>query len=106
LQAAEARAQAAAARYRQTIVNAIHEIEGDLSSLHYLEQQSLAVGLAVDSARDLVHLSRVQYDGGFGSYLEVVESERGLLSLLRSDLDISVQKYLAVVGLIRNTGLN
>lgn len=102
--AADARVEAALARYRQSVRVALREVSDFLIGYRKRyearrEQESL-----VQTLRDATKLSNLRYDGGVTSYLEVLDNERQLftaeLELSRAQRD----EFLAVVGLYRALG--
>jgi multidrug efflux system outer membrane protein len=99
--AAEARAQAAAAAYRTTMLNAVQAVESDLASLRHLDRQEAALDRAAAGAEDLVALARSRYDAGLAAYFEVVEAERNRLALERSRRAVRTQRLLATASLLR-----
>jgi len=102
--AAQARAEAAVAQYRQTIVQAFREVADGLVEYRKrtefrVQQEALAV-----ASRETTRLANIRYRGGVSSYLEVLDSERQLfdseLGLVRSRRD----ELLAVVKIYRALG--
>jgi outer membrane protein, multidrug efflux system len=101
---AEARALAAVAQYRQTIIQAFREVADALvehRKRREFRTQQEALALA---AGDAARLSNIRYRGGVTSYLEVLDSERQFfdaeLGLVRSNRD----ELLAIIRLYRALG--
>jgi multidrug efflux system outer membrane protein len=101
---AEARAEAALAQYKQTILQAFRDVADALVEHRRrrefrVQQEELAV-----AAGDTARLADIRYKGGVTSYLEVLDSERQFfdaeLGLVRSNRD----ELLAVVRLYRALG--
>lgn len=102
--AAEARAQAATARYRQVVLDAVRAIELDVAELAHLDVRAKAVARAHAQALDLLQLARVRHNAGFGGYLEVVDAERSLLAQERSAAGLETRKLVVTASLVRNLG--
>jgi multidrug efflux system outer membrane protein len=101
---ADARYQEAVARYQQTVQQALREVS-DASVEHRKRQAARREQEAlVQVLRNAAALSRVRYDGGVTSYLEVLDNERQLfeaeLELTRARRD----ELVAVVQLYRALG--
>src|SRR2546425_5685890 len=101
---AVAQAQAALARYQQTIQQAFRDVSDALVEHRKrrearIEQQSL-----VDSLRDAARLANVRYRGGVTSYLEVLDTERQLFDAELQLAQFERDELLAVVRLYRALG--
>ena len=101
---AEARAQAALARYQQTILQAFREVADALVEHRKRREFRVQQEALVTSAGDASRLADIRYKGGVTSYLEVLDSERVFfdaeLGLVRSNRD----ELLAVVRIYRALG--
>ena len=101
---AEARAQAALARYQQTIQQAFREVADALVEHRKRRELRAQQEALVTSAGDASRLADIRYKGGVTSYLEVLDSERVFfdaeLGLVRSNRD----ELLAVVRIYRALG--
>ncbi len=101
---AEARAQEALVRYRQTIRQAFREVSDALVEHRKRQEFRIQQELLVTSLRDAARLAEIRYRGGVSSYLEVLDTERQLfdaeLLLVQSQRD----ELLAVVRLYRALG--
>jgi outer membrane protein, multidrug efflux system len=75
-QAADARAEAEAAAYQQTIIAALSEVETEADRLLRARDEAAAARAAVASARDQAGLARARYTSGLSSFLEVLLAER------------------------------
>lgn len=93
---AEAEQRAAVAQYRKTVQTAFGEaadaLAGIVNSREVLDAQQIQVGALVNYAR----LSRKRFEGGYTSYLEVMDAERNLFAaqvqLARSQGDLLLQR--------------
>lgn len=93
------------ARYRQTTLQAIGEVEDALAQLNVLAQEIEVQREALVASQESLRLIENQYEAGMVDYLAVssaqtaaLSSERTLLSLLGMQLTASVQLISAVGG--------
>jgi multidrug efflux system outer membrane protein len=104
VQSASAEMDAAAARYREQVLNAFRDVEDQLAALHRLAEQSEAQSRAVASASRTTTLSDTRYRGGFVSQLELLDAQRSELRNRRQALAVRSAQYQATVGLVRALG--
>ena len=102
---AEARYDQQVARYRQTTLQAIGEVEDALVQLNVLEQEIVVQREALTASQDALKLTENQYAAGMVDFLAVssaqttaLNSERTLLNLLGTQLTASVQLISALGG--------
>lgn len=102
------RAQAAfaeqSALYRQSVLVAFRDVRDALAATRFLAEQTAATERAATAARRAADLSRIRYDAGAVSYLEVVESERSALEAERAVARLRGQRLVAAASLIRSLG--
>jgi multidrug efflux system outer membrane protein len=90
--------------YENTVLTAFREVEDALVAIDTFRRQVQSVTRQVAAARNANELSLYRYDQGVTSYLEVLETERQLIS---AELDLSelTQNQLnAYVGLYKALG--
>ncbi|RUL72183.1 efflux transporter outer membrane subunit [Dyella choica] len=104
LSAAEARRDAAAADYRQTVLGAFQEVEDKLASLHVLADEAVAQQRAVDASSRAAQLAMTRYQDGATDYLEVVTTQSVNLAQTRALVELSRRRFAADVGLIKALG--
>ena len=104
LSAAEARRDAAAAAYRQTVLSAFQEVEDNLASLHVLAEEAVAQQRAVDASSRAAALAMVRYQDGATDYLEVVTTQSVNLAQTRALVELSRRRFAADVRLIKALG--
>ena len=99
-QAARSRYDEALAKYRQTLLIALREVEDALVDLKGLAKSRNALQLALNSSRETQRLSQERYDRGLTSYFEVVDAERDVLrvQLVLSQLDANQRITLAALA--------
>jgi multidrug efflux system outer membrane protein len=96
--------QEAVAHYRQQVLVAFGEVENSLSGIRHLINQSAAQQRAVANARRAANLATDRYRSGIVSYLEVVDASRDALSAERANAQLSGQRLIAAVQLIKALG--
>ena len=102
---AEARYDQQVARYRQTTLQAIGEVEDALVQLNVLQEEIVVQREALAASQDTLRLIENQYQAGLVDFLAVtsaqataLNSERTLLNLLSTQLSASVQLISALGG--------
>lgn len=88
--------------YRQTVLQALQEVEDNLMAAQQLQQQALAQSQAVEAAQRNLGIAQAQYNAGTVSYLNVVTAQASALSAQRSMLDIQSRQLLASTLLMKN----
>ena len=93
------------AKYRQTVLDGLREVENYMVQLKVLGDESVVQEQALASARESLRLTSNQYKAGLIAYLDVVSvqttalsTERSVLNLLQSRLIASVQLIAALGG--------
>jgi NodT family efflux transporter outer membrane factor (OMF) lipoprotein len=105
-QAVQAEARAAldtvGISYRQTVLQALQEVEDNLVAAQQLQQQAQAQGQAVQAAQRNLGIAQAQYTAGTVSYLNVVTAQASALTAERNLLDIQSRQLLASTQLMKN----
>ncbi len=108
LKANEALAQAgwdlAAAQYKRTVLLAMQEVEDGLAGVASLDRAAAQAEQAAASARRLLALSTARYEGGAGTYLEVITAQQGVLAAERQATQLQSQAVLATLFLVKALG--
>ena len=81
IEAAEARAEAAYARFERTWRLALEETENALANYVATSETVATLEMAVGEAEDASRLARLRYDNGADSFLAVLDAERTSLDL-------------------------
>ncbi len=101
---AEANSREALAFYQQTVLNALRETSDALTGSVKKRQEAAAQSERVASLREYARLSRVRFDNGYASFLEVLYAENELfaaeLAAVRSEAD----GYTQVVNVYKAMG--
>jgi multidrug efflux system outer membrane protein len=103
-QASLSRRDEVLARYRNTLLVALREVEDALVDLKGLARSRSALDLALASARDTQRLSQERYDKGLSSYLEVVEAERTILRVQLMLAQLDAQQRITLAALAKALG--
>ena len=101
---AEARHQAAVARYRQTVLNAFADVEDQLSATRVLAQQQELRRQASEAASLVEQQILNQYKAGQVSYTEVVQAQVTALNARRSLIQVQADRQSVAVALIQALG--
>jgi NodT family efflux transporter outer membrane factor (OMF) lipoprotein len=101
---AEARHQAAVARYRQTVLTAFGDVEDQLTATRVLEQQLELQRIASESADKVEQQILNRYRAGQESYSEVVQAQATALNARRLLVQVQADRQTAAVALIQALG--
>ena len=102
--AAVAAHDAASADYRQTVLEAIREVENALQGSSILERRQVAQDQALQAARKTFDLSTKRFKSGLVSFLDVVDAERTRLDAERGANAIRAERLAVSVSLIKALG--
>jgi multidrug efflux system outer membrane protein len=100
----EERAKQALYRYQNTVLIAFKEVEDALREVHTYDDQIASVERQRDAAENAAYLSKMRYDKGVTSYLEVLETERQLFSAGLELSEVKQQYLNAYVRLYKALG--
>lgn len=90
--------------YRQTVLQALQEVENAMVQMRVFEQEEAVQRLAVASAQESLRLARNQYDQGLIDYLNVAVLETTALNNERTLITLTGQRLSASVRLIAALG--
>lgn len=88
----EARTEQALYSYQNVVLNAFREVSDALVDIQTYREQIVALKSQVKAAQNANRLSKLRYDQGFSSYLEVLDSERAQFAA-ELDLSQATQEY-------------
>jgi hydrophobe/amphiphile efflux-1 (HAE1) family protein/NodT family efflux transporter outer membrane factor (OMF) lipoprotein len=94
----------AVAVYRQQVLVAFGDVEDSLSDIRHLTDQASAQERAVKNAQRAADLASDRYRSGIVSYIEVVDANRDALSAERANAQLTGQRLIATVQLIKALG--
>lgn len=88
----ESRTEQALYNYQNVVLNAFREVSDALVDIQTYREQIAALVKQVKAAENANRLSKMRYDQGFSSYLEVLDSERAQFAA-QLDLSQATQEY-------------
>ena len=103
-QAARSRYDEALAKYRQTLLVALREVEDALVDLKGLAKSHAALEGALKSASDTRQLSQERFDKGLTSYLDVVDADRTVLQTRLALSQLAAQQRITLTALAKALG--
>jgi outer membrane protein TolC len=95
---------AASAEFRQTVLQAISDVETALQAGTILERRQAAEDRAVVAARKTLDLSAKRFESGLESFLDVVDAERTRLDAERTANAIRAERLAISVSLFKAIG--
>jgi len=103
-QAAKAQWKQAVSQYQQTVVRAFTDVANALTDIKRLAEVRSAQELQVQADRRAAELSKARYEGGFSSYLEVLDAERRRFASENSLAKTIGSQFVALSNLYRALG--
>jgi multidrug efflux system outer membrane protein len=94
----------AVAAFRQRVLVAFREVQDALTATALLATQSSAQDRALAAARRATELAQIRYDAGFVSYLDVIDAQRTALAMERASVQLTAERFVTSVSLIRALG--
>ena len=101
---ARANYDATVATYRHVVLTAMQEVEDGITGLASLERADAQARVAVETARRVLELANARYEGGATTYLDVITAQQSLLAAERLAAQLSGQRLLTSVFLIKALG--
>ncbi|WP_051532243.1 efflux transporter outer membrane subunit [Brackiella oedipodis] len=101
---AKANYQAQVAAYRQTVLNALQEVDTALNTANVLDQELPRRLKAVELASQSLQITRNQYDAGMIDYLSVVQVENTTHNTAIQTLLLQSQRLQNLVQLVKALG--
>ena len=101
---ARANYDATVASYRRVVLTAMQEVEDGITGLAALERAEAQARVAVETARRVLDLASARYEGGATTYLDVITAQQSLLAAERLAAQLSGQRLLTSVFLIKALG--
>jgi multidrug efflux system outer membrane protein len=101
---ADADYTAAVAAYRQTVLNAMEEVENGITGSSSLERAEIQANLSVRSAQRAFDIASERYKGGVDTYLDVITAQQTLLTNQRQAVQIQGQQFANAVFLVKALG--
>jgi outer membrane protein, multidrug efflux system len=101
---AEAQQQQALFQYQKAIQVAFQEVADALVSLQKTREQLVVQGNQVDALRTYARLARLRFEGGYTSYIEVLDAERSLFNAQLSYAQAQGTVFTSTVSLYKAMG--
>lgn len=92
------------ALFRQRVLVAFREVQDALTATQLLADQAAAQNRAVAAARRAGELAQTRYDAGYVNYFEVIDAQRTVLTAERASAQLSAQRLVNSIGLIKALG--
>lgn len=104
VQQAEAQQQQALLQYRKAIQTSFREVEDALVAHRKVREQFAAQARQVDALATYARLARLRYEGGFTSYIEVLDAERTLFEVELSYVQTRAAVLTSLIDLYKALG--
>jgi multidrug efflux system outer membrane protein len=101
---AEAAQRESLAFYRQVVLNAFRETNDALIGVQKTREEYTALAKRVDALRQYAGLSRLRFDNGVASYLEVLYAENELFGAELNAVNVLADRYGQVVNVYKAVG--
>jgi multidrug efflux system outer membrane protein len=101
---AEAQQKQLLATYERTIQNAFREVDDALVDQVKTRERLAAQGRQVAALRDYARLARLRYEGGYTSYLEVLDAERSLFNVELGYAQTQADLFSSLVNVYKAMG--
>lgn len=92
------------ALFRQRVLVAFREVQDALTATQLLADQAAAQDRAVAAARRAGDLAQTRYDAGYVNYFEVLDAQRTVLAVERAAAQLTAQRLVNSVALIKALG--
>lgn len=104
LSSAEARYEIAVNHYRQTLIQAIHQVADATTSQQALGLRIAKTEEAVEAAREAHQIASNRYRGGLAGYLDVLTAEDALISSQRALVNLQSRAFSLDLALVHALG--
>ena len=101
---AQASYQIAAANYKRSVLTAMQEVEDGITGSAALDRAIAQARQAVVSAQKVLRISEDRYEGGATSFSDVIAAQQTLLAAQRQLAQLTGQRMLAAVFLVKALG--
>ncbi|MFN6972190.1 MAG: efflux transporter outer membrane subunit [Rheinheimera sp.] len=104
IQAANANEQAALATFRQTVLNALSDMQLSLDSYNLSRRQQLIQQQQLAATEQAVRLSQARFQAGNADFLELLDAQRELLAARDQQARLTQQNFSRLVDVYRSFG--
>jgi len=92
------------ANYRRIVLTAMQEAEDGITGIASLDRATAQARVATASARRVLELASIRYEGGVAIYLDVITAQQALLNSERLAAQLQGQRQVTSVFLIKALG--
>ena len=92
------------ADYRTSVLNALRDVEDELSDLRFLAEKAGTLDATVKAATEYSRLTEDQYKQGITTYLQVIDANQTLLTNQLAAVEAENQRLVANVLLVKALG--
>lgn len=100
----QAQYEADVAAYRQTVLNAVREVEDYIASVRILAAQAEQQAEAVASSKQYLDIANARYQTGVDTYLNVLTAQNAFLNSQLSQINLRTNQMTSSVQLIAALG--
>jgi multidrug efflux system outer membrane protein len=104
LAAAISRRDESLARYKNTLLVSLREVEDAATDLKGLARSHTALSAALDAAQDTLQLAKKRFNSGLISFLEVTDAERTVLSIRLELAQTRAQQHITLAAMVKALG--
>jgi NodT family efflux transporter outer membrane factor (OMF) lipoprotein len=104
LRVADADYDAAVEQYNQTVIDAVHDVADQITSLQSLQRQQREQQQALATIEQAYALAVLRYKAGLGNYLIVLTAESAVLQQRRASAELKARTRELNVNLVRALG--
>ena len=104
VRASEAVQRQALLSYLQTVQMAFREVNDSLISVQKNREQLVVQGRRVKALSDYARMAELRYDGGYASYIEVLDAERFLFDAQLQYVQLQGEVYASLVNTYKAMG--
>lgn len=104
IKAANANEQAALATFRQTVLNALSDMQLSLDSYNLSRRQQLIQQQQLAATEQAVSLSQARFQAGNADFLELLDAQRELLAARDQQARLTQQNFSRLVDVYRSFG--
>jgi outer membrane protein TolC len=95
---------AAVGAYNGAVLDAVHEVADNISSVQSIDRQQREQDSALSAAESAFDLATQRYKAGLGTYLTVLTAESNVLAQRRAAADLKARALDAQVALMKALG--
>lgn len=100
-----ARAKAAYYTYRQSVLEAVADVETSLSGFAYETQRHDGLSSAVGKSRETVRLARLRYENGLTAFTDVLQAQQDLYVREQALAESEAARAQALVAIYKSLGV-